>query len=131
MKGAMSKDQDHRRRRADRRTARGCCGPDRRRDRMIAVDGISGGAEGPFTADWTLSDLRSGICGEFHRLLPADQCLDAACAASGQHALSGLAVPGDDGTCLPEEPPDGSVVAIGWDCPHQEVRVSNQAKVGN
>ncbi len=52
--------------------------------RMIAVDGISGGAEAPFGADWALGDLRSGIYGDFHRLLPADQCLDAACAASGQ-----------------------------------------------
>jgi hypothetical protein len=32
---------------------------------------------------------------------------------------------------LEEEPPTGSVVAIGWGEPHQEVWVSNQANVGN
>jgi hypothetical protein len=99
--------------------------------RTIAVDGISGSAEGPLGADWAISDLRFGTYGDFHRLLPAGQCHDTACAASGQHAPPILAVPGDGGTCLPEEPPTGSVVAIDWGGSHQEVWVSNQANIGN
>lgn len=56
------------------------------RNRVIAVDGVSGTSDGPLGPDWTLRDLRDGTYGDFHRLLPASQCLDAACVASGQHA---------------------------------------------
>jgi hypothetical protein len=54
--------------------------------RVIAVDGISGAAEGEALApDWQVLDLRDGTYGGFHRLIPADMCFDAECAGSGQH----------------------------------------------
>jgi hypothetical protein len=34
-------------------------------------------------------------------------------------------------TAIEEEPPTGSVVAIGWGSQHQEVWVSNRANLGN
>jgi hypothetical protein len=55
-------------------------------DRVIAIDGNSGATDGPTGQNWTVRDLRGGTYGDFHRLLPAGQCHDAACAASGQHA---------------------------------------------
>ena len=39
--------------------------------------------------------------------------------------------PSGDSVYLAEEPPTGSVVAIGWGEPHQEVWVSNRSNVGS
>lgn len=53
--------------------------------RLIAVDCLSGTPEYPAGADWTVADLRDGTYGGFHRLKPAGECFDSACARSGQH----------------------------------------------
>ena len=56
---------------------------------IIAVDGISGETP-PFPEpEWQVYDLRDGIYGGFHRLVPADMCFDADCAGSGQHDVAG------------------------------------------
>jgi hypothetical protein len=58
--------------------------------RQIAVDGMSGNAgDAGLGPEWQLLDLRDGIYGGFHRLVPADMCFDADCAGSGQHDVAG------------------------------------------
>lgn len=57
--------------------------------RIIAVDGTSGSAAGSLSPDWRILDLRDGIYGDFHRLLPAGECFSpASCAIEGQHNLT-------------------------------------------
>ncbi len=53
--------------------------------RVIAIDGISGSADGEPLGPWAVHDLRDGIFGDFHRLRPAHQCGHAECADTGQH----------------------------------------------
>jgi hypothetical protein len=58
-------------------------------NRLIAVDGISGNMNAtPLDPEWSVRDLRDGTYGDFHRLRPAGDCLDASCAASGQHDVA-------------------------------------------
>lgn len=53
--------------------------------RLVAVDGLSGTGEDLGGAEWTVVDLRDGAYGDFHRLLPVDECFNSRCATSGQH----------------------------------------------
>ena len=48
--------------------------------RYIAVDGISGLADGPGAPDYLVHDLRTGIYGDFHRLRDPSECFDHDCA---------------------------------------------------
>jgi hypothetical protein len=58
--------------------------------RVVAVDGMSGNpGDEPLSPEWQVLDLRDGIYGGFHRLVPADMCFDADCAGSGQHDVAG------------------------------------------
>ena len=70
--------------------------------RIVAIDGVSGtwgiGDGGP---PWRVLDLRDGMYGDFHRLLPASECFDAECAGSGQHVAA--AAPGDAAPPAQEE----------------------------
>jgi hypothetical protein len=54
--------------------------------RVVAIDGISGTGENPYP-EWTVLDLRDGTYGGFHRLTPADMCLDADCSGAGEHEI--------------------------------------------
>jgi len=62
------------------------------RNRLIAIDGISGISGGTETGgeslspEWAVRDLRDGTYGDFHRLKPAGQCNDPDCAKRGEHA---------------------------------------------
>ena len=54
--------------------------------RVVAVDGMSGNpGDEPLSPEWQVLDLRDGIYGGFHRLIPADMCFDADCAGAGEH----------------------------------------------
>jgi hypothetical protein len=53
--------------------------------RIIAIDCISG--SGQVGREWSVADLRGSTYGDFHRLKPAVECFDAACAGSGEHAI--------------------------------------------
>jgi hypothetical protein len=58
--------------------------------RLMALDGISGNPapDEAVSVSWQLADLRDGIYGDFHRLLPADRCGDADCRSAGEHDVS-------------------------------------------
>jgi len=53
--------------------------------RIIAIDCISG--SGQVGREWSVADLRGSTYGDFHRLKPAGECFDAACAGSGEHDI--------------------------------------------
>lgn len=54
---------------------------------IIAVDGISGSSAEFEHIEWRVLELRDGTYGDFHRLTPAAQCIDADCVERGEHVL--------------------------------------------